>query len=168
MDEAERRPVRRRQALLELADRRSELQLDRLKSPAGVRRAGALVRSEHSDLDHLRAGLAHLRHEASGQLDSDASSTRGRANEETAQLGDARSGHVAEGDPDRLAALVLGDPGRARLGQLVDLLELLVRVLVAPRRVLDLLPPLEPEPVQDLAVGGRGLADHGVKNCASK
>ena len=80
------------------------------------------------------------------------------------QLGDARADHAAERDPDRPAAVVLGDPGRAGLGQLVDLLELLVRVRVAPLGVVDLLPELAPELVEDLAVGGRGLADHGVRN----
>ena len=133
MDEAERRPVRRREALLELVDRRGELQLERLESPAGVRSAGALVRSDDADFDHLRAGLAHLRDEAPRQLGGDAASTRGRPDEETAQLGDACSGHTAEGDPDRLAVPCLGDPGRARLRQVVDLLELLVGVRVAPR-----------------------------------
>ena len=168
MDEAERRPVRRREALLELVDRRREAQLESLEPPAAVRGPRALVRGDDVELDHLRPGLAHLRDEAPRQLGGDASSTPGRPDEETAQLGDARSDHAAERDSDRLAAFSLGDPGRARLRQLVDLPELLVRVGVAPGGVLDLLPELEPELVEDVAVGIRRLADHGVRNCASR
>jgi len=43
VDEAERRTVGRREALFEVVDLRSEAQLERLESPAGVRRACAVV-----------------------------------------------------------------------------------------------------------------------------
>ena len=172
VDEAERRPVRRREPLLELVDRRRQAASSTGWNPQRVvRRPGVVVRR---DARGARAPPAPASRICATKLRiSSAATPLPRAcgsDVDTRQLGDARAGHAAEaidttGDRRRRLAIRTCPPWSSAF---VDAPELLVVVRVAPGRVLDLAAELVPELVEGVAVGGRGLADHGVRNCASR
>src|SRR5581483_3604128 len=76
VDEAERRPLGRRETLLELIERGAERQLDRLEAPALVDRARLAVRREHLELEHLHSLLAESSRDLANELGREAAPSR--------------------------------------------------------------------------------------------
>ena len=103
-----------------------------------------------------RDDLAHERR-------SDAGAARRGTHVEAREIADARSRLLGDREPGRLAVALCDQDVPALAEALLDLREILLGVVVAMRRVLELGHELPEELADERQVGVGGFADHGMR-----
>ena len=164
---SERRAGETRETLLERRDLRTEIELHGREPPALVDRPRLLVRRKHVELEHLDALRFESRDQFADELGGDTAAPCTRTHVKTGEIADARAGFLGDRETYRFVVALREQDMPPLAEAALDLREILFGVVVAMRRVLELVHELAKELPDDRQVCVGGFADHGMR-CESK
>ncbi len=162
VDRAEGRPVAAVEPLEERVDRRCERQLDGREPPALVHRARIAVRREDFELEHVGALRSKLGCGLADELVRDALPACLGPHVKKVEEAEAVAGLRRDGETD-----VVGEQDDVLADRLLQLAQVLLRVVVVPFGVGDFHVEGVPQLAHECEIVGGCVANHW-RRCASK